>query len=137
MSSLDMILGSEFICMSLQDQIRDLIGDFYDGEMTAHQFRERFAPMYYESDTYVSEVQNLFIDVDAIYAGYVTGRIDETELRKQLFEFLPSTRVQAPDISNSVEVWNLPNAPTQNNSPRLPSRQSTRTTPQRDILIHG
>ena len=123
--------------MSLQDQIRDLIGDFYDGEMTAHQFRERFAPMYYESDTYVSEVQNLFIDVDAIYAGYVTGRIDETELRKQLFEFLPSTRVQAPDISNSVEVWNLPNAPTQNNSPRLPSRQSTRTTPQRDILIHG
>jgi hypothetical protein len=120
----------------LRDDVRDLIGDFYDGEMTAHEFRERFAPMYYQSDTYISEIQNLFIDIDSIYAGYITGRIDETELRKQLFEFLPSTRVQVPEVANSSESWNWPVAPTQNNSSRLPSR-SPRTNPQpADIVIH-
>lgn len=121
--------------MSLRDDVRDLIGDFYDGEMTAHEFRERFAPMYFQSDIYISEVQNLFIDIDNIYAEYITHRIDETELRKQLFDFLPSTRVQVPDAPNSSDSWNLPISPVLNNSPRLPSR-SPRTNPQlADIVI--
>ncbi len=122
--------------MPLLDEVRDLIGDFYDGEMTAHQFRERFAPMYSESDIYVSDIQNIFIDIDSIYAGYITGRIDETELKNKLFEFLPSTRVQVPEISQSAELWLLPLAPTKNNSPRLPSRRSTGTNPQPETVIH-
>jgi len=120
--------------MSLRDDVRDLIGDFYDGEMTAHTFRERFAPMYYQSDVYISEIQNLFIDIDNIYAEYITGRIDETELRKQLFEFLPSTRVQVPDAPNSLESWNLPVAQIQSNSSRLPSR-GPRTNPQPTNIV--
>jgi hypothetical protein len=122
--------------MPLLDEVRDLVGDFYDGEMTAHQFRERFASMYVESDFLVPEIQNVFIDIDSIYAGYITGRIDEKELKKQLFDFLPSTRVQVPEISQSSELWLLPLAPTQNNSPRQPSRRSTSTNPQPETIIH-
>jgi hypothetical protein len=125
--------------MSLQDKVRDLIGDFYDGEITAREFREKFAPMYSESDTLMSEIQNLFIDIDSIYAGYITGRVNETELRKQLFEFLPSARLQlqAPEITEFSALWNFPLTPTQNNSPRLPSRKSTRANSQPiDVHIH-
>jgi hypothetical protein len=130
-----MISGSGVIFMSLRDEVRDLIGDFYDGDLTARQFREKFAPLYSQSDIYVSEIQNLFIDIDSIYAEYIMGKIDETELRKQLFEFLPSTRIQTPEISNSKQLWSLPIAPTENHSPRIRSRQSTRTNPQSADIV--
>jgi hypothetical protein len=121
--------------MSLRDQIRDLIGDFYDGEIDARQFREKFAPLYYESDTHVWDVKKLLVDVDSIYAGYITGRIDESEVKKQLFEFLPSTRMQfeAPAITNFTEFANLPIS-TSNHSPRL-SRRSTRTKSQSNKFV--
>jgi hypothetical protein len=130
-----MILCWEAIFMPLLDEVRNLIGDFYDGDMNAHQFREIFASMYVESDTLISEVQNVFIDIDSIYAGYITGRIDETQLRKQLFELLPSTRVHVPEINN-LSFWNMPINPTQNNSSRLSSRHSARTNPHADIVLN-
>jgi hypothetical protein len=121
--------------MSLRDQIRDLIGDFYDGEITARQFREKFAPLYYESDSYAWDIKRLFVDIDSIYAGYIMGRIDESELKKQLFEFLPSTRMQfaAPAITNFTEFASLPTG-TGNHSPRL-SPQSTRTKSQSNKVV--
>jgi len=122
------------ILMSLNDEIRDLIGDLYDGEISARQFRQKFAPMYAKSDTYFSEIQNLFFDIDATYAEYMMGRFDEQELRKRLFDVLPSARVQVhvPEVANSAEVWGMPVAATRNHSPRLPSRQSTKQS----IEIH-
>jgi hypothetical protein len=131
-----MILGSEFMFMSLHDEVRDLIGEFYDGEITARQFRERFAPMYAASDMYVTEVQNLLIDIDAIYSGYITDRIDEMELRKQLFDFLPSTRVEfSVPVIDASEIWNVPIAITKNNSPRMPSSTRAKSRPV-DINLH-
>ncbi len=114
--------------MSLRDEISDLIGDFYDGEITAREFREKFAPMYSESDTHISEIQNLFIDMDSLYAEYITHRLSESDLRKQLFELLPSTRVVVPK-NNNVDLWHkVPIASPQNNSARLSSRRETTTT---------
>jgi hypothetical protein len=123
--------------MPLQDDVRDLIGDLYDSIVTPRQFREKFAPMFSESSRYISDIHEQFIEIDSIYAQYMLGRLDEAELKKQLFEFLPSTRVQVPEISNSAELWSLPITTTKNNSPRMTVGKSTRTNPQlAEIILH-
>ena len=129
----DFRFGAHF--MPLQDEVRDLIGDLYDGVITPRQFREAFAPLFFQSDTYISEFHDLFIEIDAVYAQFLAGRIDEAALRKNLFELSPSTRVRVPEASNSVDVWRLV-YPTTNASQPLPSRR-TSTTPVSPILIRA
>src|SRR5208283_2184026 len=97
--------GMEVIFMRLLDEVRDLIGDFYDGALTATQFREKFALLFAQSHRYVSEVQNALLEIDGMYADYIAGQVEEAELKKRLFEFLPSTRVQVPEADQFSDIW--------------------------------
>jgi hypothetical protein len=120
-------IGVELIFMRLLEEVRDLIGDFYDGALTPAQFRGKFAVLFAQSHRYLSEVQNALLEIDGIYADYIARQIEEPELKKRLFEFLPSTRVQVPQITQLSDIWKIPASNTQNNSPRLQSRQSPQT----------
>ncbi len=118
--------GWEVISVPLLDEVRDLVGDFYDGALTAPEFRERFASHFSQSHRYVSEIQDKLLDIDGMYADYIAGQVGETELKKRLFESLPSTRIQVPEAAQLSEIWKTPAATTQNTSPRLQSRPSPR-----------
>src|SRR5579872_6247386 len=90
--------------MPLFDDIRDLIGDFYDGIITVDDFREQFAPLYFESDHAEPSTENLAIAVDGLYADFLNQLIDEQALRQRLFHLAPSLSIDVPNIRNDVKI---------------------------------
>jgi hypothetical protein len=73
--------------MPLSSRIRALIDLYRSGQITVDDFRERFMPLFVESDQSDHETEQLAIDVESTYSEFAANVIEESVLRNRLSSF--------------------------------------------------